>query len=70
MQPMSIMQDGIIPLHGIGWLAGAPSLAAIVMDMSVCAGMATADMPCIIVALKNATANRMANKRLRGWRDM
>ena len=68
IQPRSVMQAGVMPLHGIGAVSGMPPGASIVMPagMSPLIGMATAGINCSIDALKNATANRIANSRLKG----
>ena len=69
MQPRPIMQSGVMPLQGIGGLAGLPSCATIVMSIPVDmapAGMAPAGMTCTIDALKNATASRMASQAPEG----
>lgn len=68
MQPRSIMQVGVMPLQGIGELSELPSYVAIVMSALAC--MAAAGMACSIDAWKNATATRIANRRLRRGLDM
>jgi hypothetical protein len=64
MQPTSVMQAGVMPLQGMGAVSGAPPGAAMIISMP--AGMAIAGMTRNVDAPKNATANRMANRRLRG----
>ena len=64
MQPRSIMQAGVMPLHGMGILSGEPSGAAMFMPaaMSALIGMATTVIACNVVALKNAMASRVLNR--------
>jgi hypothetical protein len=46
--------------------SGVPPLSVAITVISIPAGMATAGMTCSIDTLKNATAYRMANRRLKG----
>ena len=64
MQPTSDMQAGVIPLQGVGAVSGVPPWAVMVISMP--AGIATVGMTRNVDAPKNAMANTMANKRLKG----